>query len=330
MNILIANSKSGAFYHIANGWKNAFNAGGHNALLWDGTRGSWERHRPDIYIGCASWPQDFSKLRSQTRVAIHVDPYSGETIRVPGGPLIRTRKEYVDWTIKQKPDFVFGYGFQDDMDRYWSYWRNKHGLKIVGMPNAADSTIYKETKKDQTHDCDVGWVGGYWRYKAINLDKYLMPLVNNFKVIWYGWNGPRKIWKGQANQDQVIKLFNSAKICPSVVEPHTTKFGIDVPERMFKVAACGALTILDPFKGIERFFSADSIVLAKNPTDYFRLCKQYIEMREEERKTQARKMKTEVLSKHTYFNRVQVFFRNFGYQEEASRYDELIKSQVAG
>lgn len=332
MNVLIANTRSGAFFEIATGWKNAFKAGGHKAALWDGNERTWKKFRPDTYIACSSWEskRSFTALRklNNTKLIVHVDPHSKEKIQVPGGPPIAARPEHIKWTVRQEPDFVFGYGLQEDMERYWAYWNQKCRLKIVGMPNAADSTVYKPMPADPSLVCEIGWVGGYWKYKALNMDKYLMPVVRTLNTTWFGWSGPKGIWKGKATQDQVVKLFNSAKVCPCIVEPHTTRYGIDVPERMFKVSACGALAVLDPFAGVERYFSRDSIVMAKTPQEYFNLCKKYVGMAEEDRKKQAKKMQREVLLKHTYLNRVKNILSQLGYSEEAGKYDNLIKSQV--
>lgn len=332
LNVLITNSKSGAFYEIAVGWKNALSAGGHKAELWNGDERTWHNYRPDLFIGDSSWKQNFFRLRKKynTKISIHVNPYCSEKIQARGGPLINEPKENIQWTVIQSPDMVFGYGLQEDMDKYWSFWRDKHGIALVGMPNAADSLKYKSADPDPAHKCDIGWVGGYWPYKAQNIDKYLIPVVRKFRAIWYGWSGPKDIWKGKATQQQITKLFNSAKICPSVVEPHTTIYGIDIPERMFKIAACGALVILDPTHGIGRYFSLESVVLASNPKEYHQLCEKYIKMDEIERTKQARKMQREVLQKHTYLNRIQTLLNSLGFNKEAQAYDALIKSQVPG
>lgn len=323
LTIFITNSKSGAFYEISKGWVHAFKKLGHNAIHWDGNLNTWSAHNPDIYIGCSGWKQQIPNSR-KAMVAIHVNPYCDETIQVPGGPVINESHEAIKWTLAQKPKFVFGYGIQDDMMQWWYKWKRDHGIDVVGMPNAADVTIYKPTQPDKTMACDVGWVGGYWGYKAINLDKYIIPVARRFKTMWYGWSGPNGLWKGRATQDQIIRLFNSAKICPCVVEPHTTKYGIDIPERIFKVAACGALTISDPVNGLQRLFSKDILPTASDPQHYMELCKMYVEMNPNDRKSIANKLRQEVLSNHTYYNRAKTFLKAFGYYQEADKYDAVI------
>jgi len=323
LTIFITNSKSGAFYEIATGWYNSFKLGGHNVTMWDGDPQTWHRLIPDIFIGCSGWRQT-PPSDHKARIAIHVNPYCNSIVQVPGGPVINEAKVAIDWTLQQKPLFVFGYGTQEDVERLWFKWHQNHGINIIGMPNAADITKYKPIPKNHDYICDIGWVGGYWGYKAINLDKYLIPIAKRHHTIWLGWSGPSGLWKGKATQDQVLSLFNSAKVCPCVVEPHTTKFGIDIPERIFKVAACGALTISDPIYGIDRLFSKDVLPTASDPSSYHQLVEMYINMDEASRKKQANIMRSKVLHDHTYLNRAQTFLRAFGYNNEANEYDILI------
>jgi spore maturation protein CgeB len=215
------------------------------------------------------------------------------------------------------------------MNKWWPRWTTDMGLQVVGMPNAADTTKYNYSGHPNTSlVCDLGWVGGYWGYKAINMDRYLVPVMRKHKSIWFGWSGPKDLWKGQADQNKVTQLYHSAKVCPVVVEPHTTKYGIDMPERIFKAAACGALDVADPCTGINRFFSKDSLVLASTPKEYEALCDYWVAMDFTARKRQAQKLQREVLSKHTYLHRAQKFLSEFGYKEEAAAYDGLIKELV--
>lgn len=325
LRILITNSKSGAFHYICNGIMNAFNTAGHDARFWDNNLEIWKKFKPDIYLGCSGWKQNIPSKsdRGDVKVAIHVNPYCVNTIKL-NGPVINESKSNIDWVIKQNPDAVFGYGLMEDMDKYWYLWRDKR-FKLIAMPNAADTTKYYKVLKDKTHSVDIGWVGGYWPYKAVNMDSYLLPVVKKFNTIWYGWSGPKGVWKGKVSDEETVrKLFCSAKICPTIVEPHTSAYGIDIPERIFKVSACGALVISDPVFGLDRYFS--SAIVAKNPIEYMNLCSKWINASKEEREEQAAKLRSEVLSKHTYFHRAQNLLFGLGYNSEASKFDNIIKS----
>jgi hypothetical protein len=321
LKILITDSGSGAFWQIANGWKNALEAAGHKAELWNGDWKRWYLVDPDIYIGCSGHRKEPCE---PVKTAIHVNPYCDEIIQVPGGPVINESKEAITWTLDQEPKVVFGYGLQDDMDRWWVHWTKRHGIPVIGMPNAADVTIYKPDQRHDAFVCDIGWVGGYWSYKGRNIDQYLLPVARKYKTLWYGWSGPKDLWRGQISQGDVVRLFNSAKVCPAVVEPHTTAYGIDIPERIFKVAACGALTLSDPFRGWERYFSPGSIPMANNPREYAEMMAAHLGATDEARRARASDLRAQVLTKHTYFHRVQVLLNALGYIAEANEYNNII------
>ena len=101
MNIFITNSKSGAFFEIANGWRNAFNSAGHSAELWNGDEKIWQEFKPDIFIGCSGWKQPFARLisRYSTKLAIHVNPYCAEQIQIRGGPAINEGEPTIKWVL---------------------------------------------------------------------------------------------------------------------------------------------------------------------------------------------------------------------------------------
>lgn len=317
MNVLITNSKSGAFFEIANGWRNALISSGHKVELWDNDDRVWDVMKPDLFIGCSGWKKNFQHLikKYNTKLAIHVNPFTNGQIRAQDGPTINETSLNIAWVVSNRPDAVFGYALQDDMDKYWYLWKDKYGFKLIGMANAADVVRYKPIQPSPEFECDVGWVGGYWPYKSKNIDKYLIPVIRKFKSMWYGWSGPPGLYKGKINGEGVLKIFNSAKICPTVVEPHTTQYGIDVPERIFKVSACGAMVISDPFYGSDKYYS--NAIIAKDPQDYFELCRKYIEASWAERRERARRMMEETLDRHTYYHRLSNLLSVFGFIKES-------------
>jgi len=300
MKILLTHRPGGAYGHISEGWLNALNAAGHEARRWDGQRASWEAFDPDLYIGCSGHRQPIPGDRGKAKVAIHVNPCCG--IIIDG---INENAGAIRWTLDQKPTVVFGYGHESDRP-YWEYWTSKHGIPWVPMPTGGDSTIY--TDPGLPRDLDVAYVGGYWQYKARNLDKYLLPLLKTpgLKLGVYGW-GDWPVAAGNIEDKDVPVVFARAKVGPCVTEPHTTTWGIDVPERLWKVALCGALVIHDPVKGLDRLMS--SAVVASDPGHYVELCKHYVsEANESERHALAQRQRHEVLKSHTYFQRMAKLF----------------------
>lgn len=306
MRVLVVHRPGGAFGFISDGWINAIRAAGGAAERWDGQRATWDAFKPDIYIGCSGHRQAVPPVaeRGGTRVAIHANPYGPTSL-----PGIDEPQDAINWTLAQKPDCVFGYGHETDR-HYWSHWTSKHGIAWAPMPTAGDSTIYKDL--GGVRDLDVAYVGGYWPYKAKNLDQYIKPLLMEplghmsdrmLIVEMRGWGDWPKLYgyKGQITDQEVTPLLNRAKVGPCVTEPHTTKWGIDLPERIFKVALCGALVVHDPVVGLHRFMP--SVVMAGNPSEYGDLVRSHVAAYNTSSAI-AKKQKAEVLASHTYFDRI--------------------------
>ncbi len=327
LKILISDSEAGfgAMKYIFRGWTNAFRESGHDVRLWNSDLTEWQAFDPDIYVGSTDVQQELpsKRKRENTKIVLQVNPWCKEKIIV-NGPLINEKKKARKWALSLKPDVVFGWCLQDDIDKYWYGWKKK--TLPIGLPTAADATLYKRASSDLEHEVNLGWVGGYWGYKAINLDKYLVPAFQKHGGIWYGHSGPEGDFYrgGLETEEKVLKLFSSAKVCPAVVEPHTTVHGFDIPERIFKLGAIGALVVSDPIVGLERYFP-DGVLMAKDPKEFAELCDKWIAASDEERMAQAKKLQKQVLKYHTYFNRIQSVFAALGFENEAAEVGKVIE-----
>lgn len=294
---------AGAFSYILNGINSALRLAGNNV---DRVIGKAVPDTFDLYIGCSGWRQTIpAKNKRAGKVGIHVNPYGIKRVGgVDGGPIIDESQDAIKWTLAQNPDFVFCYCSDTFTNEYFGYWTTKHGIPVVGMPTAADITIYKPRNAEDRFKCEIGWVGGRWPYKAIMMDKYLSPLFSK-KCLIYGWG---KSWPNKPGFHNVMlpdvevsTLFSSAKICPSVSESHTSVHPIDVPERVFKVPAAGGFTIHTPSPAIKDLFG-DTIPMAKNVTEWLELINHYLS-HDNLRIDLAKKQRKLILDKHTYFDR---------------------------
>ena len=308
MKILTTHRPGGAWAYITDGWLNAFKAANIQCARWDGKPESWNAFDPDLYIGCSGHRQPIPTKR-RAKVAIHVNPY-GST----GIPGIDESKDAIAWTKTQRPDAVFGYGHASDIS-YWDKWV-KELCPWVPMPTAGDSTIFGLRGPGQ--DIDVGYVGGRWPYKAKNIDVYLLPVFRTVKSVVYGWGGwPAGVSQGPIDEPKVPEFLSRCKICPCIAEPHTTQYGIDVPERVFKVILSGALAIHDPVRGLERYIP--SIQMAKDPMDFLSLIGKWLAASEVERQEVAFRQRQEVLNAHTYFHRLAGLLQQVGFKPEADK-----------
>lgn len=324
MRVLVCHRPPAAFGYISDGWINAIRAAGYVAERWDGKRESWDNFQPDLYIGCSGHRQPIPlvKERGLAKIAIHVNPYCDTNIDG-----INETQDAINWTLKQQPDCVFGYGHDSDR-HYWGHWTSKHQIPWAPMPTAGDSTIYRDFK--MLRDIDVGYVGGYWPYKAKNLDKYLRPALddNNNELVaksyileargWGDWPKMRS-YKGPITDQEVTQFLNRVKVGPCVTEPHTTKWGIDLPERAFKVALCGALVVHDPVVGLERFIP--SVMMAGSPEEYRKLIMNGVMYYNDTNMiARQQKQKLEVLRNHTYFSRVATLFMTLHTADSSSKF----------
>lgn len=332
MKILSCNPKGSAFHYILKGIEDAFVALGHQFIRWDGRTEVLKNYQPDLYLGCSGWRQDLPKWCRDmygTKIAIHANPYGTvKLIPLKGEPNINEPQGAIDWVLKQNPDAVYCYANDLDISRMWNFWEERHGLLVIPMPTAGNSIIHQPVVKDPKFKCQIGFIGGYWPYKAMNIKKYVTPVINAFTAQVYGWGGwSHSKYKGTIKDQDVNKLFSSALICPSVVEPHTTRYGIDVPERMWKVPLGGGMTILDPFSGVENYVDTDVFPIAQDPQDYFRLIKYYL-VKHEERASLALAQRQYVLENHTYFHRISRMLNDLGFIDEAEACDGKI-SEIA-
>ncbi|MBD3407206.1 MAG: glycosyltransferase [Candidatus Lokiarchaeota archaeon] len=322
MKILLTNPDGGAFYYILRGFRNAFKCLGHTAEFWDGSLNTFDA---DIYIGSSGWPQSIPQDRT-AKIILHVNPYGSTRLNPISGVDINESDKAIQWTVKQKPDFVFGYGLKGDVNEFWDNWINEFGIPVYGIPPAGDHIIFKPSP-DPNFKCDLAYVGGYWPYKAINIDKYLEPARKKFGMTIYGWGGWNKRSGGPISDDRVVKLLSSAKICPCIHEPHTSTYGIDIPERVFKVPLCGSMAICDPSAKLHEYFPCDTMPMAKNTNEYISLIEYYLK-HDIERNNMIKKQRICVLKYHTYLSRIKTIFAGLGLIEECIKIQKHIEDLV--
>lgn len=314
MKILLCNRPGGAFGYITDGFYNALHDKGHVVRRWDGLENTWRSFDPDLYIGCSGHKQPIPPNRRSCKVAIHVNPYG--PVEISG---INENTDNIRWTLNQNPDAVFGYGCEED--RFlWSYWTTKHGVQWVPMPCAGDKIIFKDVVPKRI-DTDIVYLGGRWAYKAKTIDAFLLPMLNEAKkrnISWSvrGWGDwPNGICGGPLPEDSANEFLNSGRVAPCISELHTHSHGIDIPERVFKAALCSVLPVHDTVPGLNRLIK--SAVVSQTPKNFIDLCIHYAE-NEKERVAKAAEIQNEVLTKHTYHNRMQALLSAVGFTQDAN------------
>lgn len=313
MRILMVHRPGGAFGYITDSWLNALCDKGHIAQRWDGQESSWRAFAPDFYIGCSGHRQTIPTNRGSCKIAIHVNPYGPTSIDG-----INESTNTIQWVLAQRPDAVFGYGHEEDR-HFWSHWTTRHGIQWVPMPTAGDKVLFKQAPVDRVYD--VVYLGGRWDYKGLTIDAYLMPVLRDqtIRSKLYGWGKwPDGISAGILPDGDVCGFLNSGLVGPCIAERHTHQYGIDIPERAFKVALCGALVVHDNVPQIKRMIP--SAVVASNPSEFKMYCRHYsLPENDDERRALAQRQQHEVLMSQTYHHRMATLFAALGFDEDAKR-----------
>ena len=310
MKILVCHRPGGAFGFISDSWINAFRDKGHIAQRWDGNEQTWHSFNPDLYIGCSGHKQPIPHERS-AKVAIHVNPYGPTTING-----VNESQDTIRWVLNQKPDVIFGYGQEEDT-LLWSYWTTKHGIKWIPQPTAGDKTLFNSSdESEKTYD--IVYLGGRWQYKGITIDEYLVPVLRASKSYkLHGWGDwPSELCSGILADDKVCKFLGSGKVGPCMSELHTQEYGIDIPERAFKIALCNTLVVHDSVIQIKKMIP--SAIVASNAEQFKEYCLYFSDpAQNDERKELTNQQRKEVLASHTYHHRMSSLLSSVGFDKEA-------------
>ncbi len=314
MRVLLTHRPGGAFGYILDSYLNCLRDKGHRVQHWDGLESSWNDFQPALYIGASGHKQPIPHKRN-CKIAIHVNPYG--PVQIEG---INEAPRTIDWVVDQRPDCVFGYGQEEDR-LLWSYWTTKRNIQWVPLPTAGDRLVFKQTLPEESKTYDIVYLGGRWSYKGLTIDKYLVPVLQHSKLSYklHGWGDwPPGLCSGVLAEDQACQFLNSGRLAPCVSEGHTHSHGIDIPERAFKVALCGALIVHDPVLSLRRMIP--SAIVAADPNQFSERLLYFAKPENAtERIEISQRQRQEVLAQHTYHHRLARLFTALGLTEAATQ-----------
>jgi len=284
MKVMISSDGKHAHFFQRLAWVNAFNSCGIETQLWDCKNVSafdaFDSFEPDVFLG-QSYNLDTSTLKCITerphlKVGLRSGDWGDHEANVDKGKynILHCSKKEKDILKKLKdetgkPDFVHIH-YDDRAVKVTHNHFESIGIKPISLMMCADPLMYSNAQVDPKLECDIGFVGGYWPYKGLVIDKYLCPLlhpIGKYKVKIFG-NQPWPVnqYCGLLPDYDVKNLFVSAKICPNLSEPHAQEFGFDVNERIFKILYAGGFCISDNVESYNMF--EDGIVIASCPDDF--------------------------------------------------------------
>ena len=316
-------------------WGKVFADSGHQVRMWEISQESafdaFDEFEPDLFMG-----QTYNlnnavfkciKERPHMKVVLRASDWGDmqDSIDLNKYPILVAQEEEKRLLEKLKketgkPDFVHNHYHDNWINQTHGKW-NDIGIRPVSLMHAADIFDFYPRQAVNLLKCDIGFVGGYWPYKAINLDKYLVNLCNpvgkyNIKI-FSSSSWPVCQHLGRIDNNNVGALFSSATICPNISEPHSQDFGYDIIERPFKILMSGGFCISDYVESmVNDVFTNDEILFAKTPEEFRQLINFYVK-NPEKRMKHIKAGYELVAQNHTYFHRVSKIFSELGLKQES-------------
>lgn len=239
--------------------------------------------------------------------AVLVDTwFDGEELyfRQHGFPELSSPEWHRARVLSSNPRFLFTMSPESRLDYYEGWCRS--GLNVHSLPLACDLSLYGEPDcSARFAEVEIGFVGGFWPYKARQFDLYLKPHAEHLTVFGYSaW--PYGNYGGQLPLEYEAGLYAQAKVSPVVNEPHVCAMGVDINERVFKVLGAGGLAITDACSGYRDWFAADELLVSESQEHFHELVvsalrgdNTFAGLRERGRQA--------VLERHTYRHRAESF-----------------------
>jgi len=312
MKVALTIPSAGAGRWCWQGWANAFKWFGWEAINIADPRINLEQVDPDLLITTTSQPRDdvinWRKNNPNKHLALNVLAWTDRDLPCINNVGVQATAGNLEYANALQPNLVFAQYSEAWRKKLLGKWKDE-GFELGSMEMAADAVVYPFMREEPNRELDIFYVGGRWAYKAENLDAYLLPVFKTFtnhKVVGKGW----PFLTTDMSEKDVGKNFRNAKVSPNMHEPHSTKGGYDVVERVFKTLYCGGLCVTDYVQEMEDGFGLNDgyhLLYARNPEEYLDICQAAVERNGHF--NGCRKIgQRYVALYHTYFNRVANLF----------------------
>lgn len=321
MKILICNDGYHAMYYIRLGLARAFTALGHDVVMWQkdqkATHDAFDELEPDLFIGQTYNLTDSIIEAIMERPHLKVICKAGDwgmDVNTDKYKILMATEEEKDKVLKLKeqtgqPEFLYIYYHPDYISQTHKGWIDA-GISVHSIINACDVFDYTGGQILDEFKSDICFIGGYWNYKAIEIDQYLLPICNKYHTKIFG-NSPWPIYQycGMIPNEYVKHAFASSLVCPNLNEPHARRYGFDINERPFKLAGNKSFIISSYVEGLEKIYPADEIIQAYEPEEFHDLIEYYVK-HPDERQSYIDKAFQRTMRDHTYFNRAKDILDN--------------------
>ena len=321
MKILIADDGPLAHHFIREAFGKALSVSGYETMFWDIRKkpvyDAFDQFEPDlVFLQGYNLTESTVKCieeRPEMKIVMRVSDWSEFNDEIIDEyPVIKAGEKEINFLnhIKTLPNKLLlqTHHCKEYLELTHQRWID-NGFNLYAFENFGDVFEYTNGEYIENLSCDLIFIGGYWGYKARNLDKYIMPLCDpnkNYNLRIFGnqrWPGSK--YCGFIPQDISKHALKSSKICLSVHEPHSNKFGYDIVVRPYNLMLNKCLMISDYVEGlVKRFPEANTY---KTPDDYISAIDRLLSHTEfQEEKIEH--LYQEVLTKHTAFERMTDIF----------------------
>jgi hypothetical protein len=170
--------------------------------------------------------------------------------------------------LSSSPDAVFTISPERCFDLY-ALWSG-HGVPLLSLPLACDTSRYSACPPHfaEFDHVQMAFVGGYWPYKARQLDRYLSAYQDRLTVYGYStW--PYARYGGTLSEDKEASLYHQALLSPCINEPHVELMGgVDINERVFKILGSGGVALTDAVVGYRDWFAEDELLVPASREEF--------------------------------------------------------------
>jgi len=279
MKIVIANDSPTAHFFIRKALGNALSTIKHEVYMWDIKSKSvydmFDEKEPDmVFIQGYNMTEGYIECIKEYNPFVVVRVSDWSPFRdTCSEPLLKAEKKEIDLVEKLHSVATKVYCHIHHHPKWIQQTHEnwfKEGFEINSMMNFADIFDYSNGVFDQRFSSDLAIISGYWGYKSENIHKYIFPLLsdNKYNIKIFGnqaW--PVHQYCGFIPNGIEKHILRSTKICLSIHEPHSTKYGYDIVTRPFNLLMNKCLCVSDYVEGCEDLFP-DSIFHCKNPKEY--------------------------------------------------------------
>ena len=212
--------------------------------------------------------------------------------------------------LDSQPSFVFTATVESGLE-FFEKWAEA-GMPLISLPLACDTSVYQKAPPyyEEFEGVHMAFVGGYWKSKGAQMDKYLRPFEE--QLVIYGYNKwPYRGYRGQLTREKEGSLYYQAKLSPTINEPTVKLLHGQINERVFKILGSGGLTVVDSVPSYRMLFHEEELPVPKDECEFFDIVHDILES--EPLQLQYKKKGYEaVMSRHTYIHRSIQILQNLG------------------